>query len=88
MLQLTEEDIRIKFGFFIDEFKYGAPPHGGLAFGLDRLCMLLLGTDDIRQVIAFPKNQNAQCVMSEAPTIVTEQQLDELSIAVKLPEGK
>ena len=88
VLQLTEEDIRIKFGFFIDAFKYGAPPHGGLAFGLDRLCMLLLGTDDIRQVIAFPKNQNAQCVMSEAPTIVTDQQLEELSIAVKLPEGK
>ena len=88
VLQLTEEDIRIKFGFFIDAFKYGAPPHGGLAFGLDRLCMLLLGTDDIRQVIAFPKNQNAQCVMSEAPTIVTDQQLEELSIAVRLPEGK
>ena len=88
VLQLTEEDIRIKFGFFIDAFKYGAPLHGGLAFGLDRLCMLLLGTDDIRQVIAFPKNQNAQCVMSEAPTIVTEQQLEELSIAVRLPEGK
>ena len=88
VLQLTEEDIRIKFGFFIDAFKYGAPPHGGLAFGLDRLCMLLLGTDDIRQVIAFPKNQNAQCVMSEAPTIVTEEQLDELSIAINLAEGK
>ena len=88
VLQLTEEDIRVKFGFFIDAFKYGAPPHGGLAFGLDRLCMLLLGTDDIRQVIAFPKNQNAQCVMSEAPTIVTEQQLKELSIALDLPEGK
>ena len=88
VLRLTEEDIRIKFGFFIDAFKYGAPPHGGLAFGLDRLCMLLLGTDDIRQVIAFPKNQNAQCVMSEAPTIVTDQQLEELSIAVRLPEGK
>ena len=88
VLQLTEEDIRVKFGFFIDAFKYGAPPHGGLAFGLDRLCMLLLGTDDIRQVIAFPKNQNAQCVMSEAPTIVTEEQLKELSIAIDLPEGK
>ena len=83
VLQLTEEEIRTRFGFFIDAFKYGAPPHGGLAFGLDRLCMLLLGTDDIRQVIAFPKNQNAQCVMSEAPTIVSQQQLDELSIAVK-----
>ena len=84
VLQLTEEDIRTRFGFFIDAFKYGAPPHGGLAFGLDRLCMLLLGTDDIRQVIAFPKNQNAQCVMSEAPTIVSQQQLDELSIAINL----
>ena len=83
VLQLTEEEIRTRFGFFIDAFKYGAPPHGGLAFGLDRLCMLLLGTDDIRQVIAFPKNQNAQCVMSEAPTIVSQQQLDELSITLK-----
>ena len=83
VLQLTEEEIRTRFGFFIDAFKYGAPPHGGLAFGLDRLCMLLLGTDDIRQVIAFPKNQNAQCVMSEAPTVVSQQQLDELSIAIK-----
>jgi len=82
VLQLTEEDIRNRFGFFIDAFKYGAPPHGGLAFGLDRLCMLLLGTDDIRQVIAFPKNQNAQCVMSDAPTTVDKKQLDELSIDV------
>ena len=86
VLQLTEEEIRTRFGFFIDAFKYGAPPHGGLAFGLDRLCMLLLGTDDIRQVIAFPKNQNAQCVMSEAPTVVSQQQLDELSIAVREQE--
>ena len=86
VLQLTEEDIRNRFGFFIDAFKYGAPPHGGLAFGLDRLCMLLLGTDDIRQVIAFPKNQNAQCVMSDAPTTVDAKQLDELSIDVKKGE--
>ena len=85
-LKLTDDEIRTRFGFFIDAFKYGAPPHGGLAFGLDRLCMLLLGTDDIRQVIAFPKNQNAQCVMSEAPTIVSQQQLDELSIAIDLAE--
>ena len=84
VLQLNEEEIRTRFGFFIDAFKYGAPPHGGLAFGLDRLCMLLLGTDDIRQVIAFPKNQNAQCVMSEAPTIVSQQQLDELAIAINI----
>ncbi|MBO4861441.1 MAG: aspartate--tRNA ligase, partial [Firmicutes bacterium] len=86
VLKLSEEEIRVRFGFFIDAFKYGAPPHGGLAFGLDRLCMLLMGTDDIRQVIAFPKNQNAQCVMSEAPTIVGEDQLKELSIALDLPE--
>lgn len=88
VLQLSEEDIRTRFGFFIDAFRYGAPPHGGLAFGLDRLCMLLLGTDDIRQVIAFPKNQNAQCVMSDAPTTVAEKQLCELSVSVALPEGK
>ena len=86
VLKLSDEDIRNRFGFFIDAFKYGAPPHGGLAFGLDRLCMLLLGTDDIRQVIAFPKNQNAQCVMSEAPTTVTEDQLKELSVAIDIKE--
>ena len=86
VLKLSDEDIRNRFGFFIDAFKYGAPPHGGLAFGLDRLCMLLLGTDDIRQVIAFPKNQNAQCVMSEAPTTVTEDQLRELSVAIDIKE--
>jgi len=82
VLQLSEDEIRNRFGFFIDAFKYGAPPHGGLAFGLDRLCMLLVGTDDIRQVIAFPKNQNAQCVMSEAPTTVDDKALYELSIDV------
>ncbi len=86
VLQLTEEEIRNRFGFFIDAFKYGAPPHGGLAFGLDRLCMLLVGTDDIRQVIAFPKNQNAQCVMSDAPTTVDQKALDDLSIDVQKHE--
>jgi len=84
VLKLTDEEIRNRFGFFIDAFKYGAPPHGGLAFGLDRLCMLLLGTDDIRRVIAFPKNQNAQCVMSDAPTTVDDKALKELSIDVKI----
>ncbi|MBR0138952.1 MAG: hypothetical protein IJM17_01545, partial [Firmicutes bacterium] len=86
VLQLTEEDIQNRFGFFIDAFKYGAPPHGGLAYGLDRLCMLICGTDDIRQVIAFPKNQNAQCVMSDAPTTVEKKDLDLLSIEVKKAE--
>ncbi|MBQ1907966.1 MAG: aspartate--tRNA ligase [Firmicutes bacterium] len=86
VLRLSDEDIKNRFGFFIDAFKYGAPPHGGLAYGLDRLCMLMLGTDDIRQVIAFPKNQNAQCVMSDAPTTVQKKDLDLLSIAVKEAE--
>ncbi|MCQ2552259.1 MAG: aspartate--tRNA ligase [Clostridia bacterium] len=86
VLRLTPEEIKTRFGFFIDAFKYGAPPHGGLAFGLDRLCMLLVGTDDIRQVIAFPKNQNAQCVMSEAPTIVNQKDLDILSVAINIKE--
>ena len=86
VLRLSEEDIRNRFGFFIDAFKYGAPPHGGIAFGLDRLCMLILGTDDIRQVIAFPKNQNAQCVMSDAPTTVNTADLDLLSIQIKKEE--
>ncbi len=86
VLKLSEEDIRTRFGFFIEAFSYGAPPHGGLAFGLDRLCMLLLGTDDIRQVIAFPKNQNAQDIMSDAPTTVTDKQLEELSVAVDIRE--
>ena len=84
VLQLTEEDIKTRFGFFIEAFSYGAPPHGGLAYGFDRLCMLLLGTDDIRRVIAFPKNQNAQCVMSDAPTPVGQKDLDILSITTKI----
>ena len=86
VLKLTDEDIQNRFGFFIDAFKYGAPPHGGLAYGLDRLCMLICGTDDIRQVIAFPKNQNAQCVMSDAPTTVETKDLDLLSIEIKKAE--
>ncbi len=81
-LKLTDEDIKTRFGFFLEAFNYGAPPHGGLAYGLDRMVMLLSGEDSIKEVIAFPKNQNAQDVMSEAPTIVGDDQLEILSIKV------
>ena len=82
-LNMTQEDIDEKFGFLVEAFKYGAPPHGGLAYGLDRLVMLLTGEKSIREVIAFPKNQNAQCMVSEAPGLVDEAQLDELGIELK-----
>ena len=80
---VTDEDIQKKFGFFVDAFNYGAPPHGGLAFGLDRLVMLLSKTDNIKDVIAFPKNLSAVCPMSNAPLQVDEAQLEDLGILVK-----
>ena len=83
VLGLTEEDIQRKFGFFIDAFQYGTPPHAGMAFGLDRLAMILGGTDNIRDVIAFPKNLAAVCPMSNAPSCVDEEQLNDLGIEIK-----
>ena len=82
VLGLSDEDIKRKFGFFVDAFQYGTPPHAGMAFGLDRLTMILGGTENIRDVIAFPKNLSAVCPMSGAPNIVDEQQLSDLGIAV------
>ncbi len=82
ILKFSDEDIEKKFGFFVNAFKYGTPPHGGLAFGLDRLTMLLAKTESIKDVIAFPKVQNASCVMSEAPSKVEKKQLDELYLSV------
>ncbi|MCR4942940.1 MAG: aspartate--tRNA ligase [Clostridium sp.] len=81
-LGFSEEEAMEKFGFLIDAFKFGPPPHGGLAFGFDRMIMFLAGTDNIKDVIAFPKNQNAYCYLSEAPNIVDEKQLSELGIKI------
>lgn len=83
ILGLSDEDIKNKFGFFIDAFNYGTPPHGGMAFGLDRLAMILSGTNNIRDVIAFPKNLSAVCPMSNAPQKVNAQQLKDLGIKIE-----
>ena len=79
-LELTEEEIKEKFGFFVEALKYGCPPHGGFALGLDRLTMLLAGTENIRDVIAFPKTASATDLMCEAPNNVSKEQLKELGI--------
>ena len=79
-LGFSEEDIKRKFGFLVDAFKYGTPPHAGLAIGLDRLIALMVRTDSIRDVIAFPKNSGAKCLMTDAPAEVTEEQLRELHL--------
>lgn len=82
LLGFSQESAWERFGFLLEAFKYGPPPHGGLAYGLDRMVMFLAGTDNIKDVIAFPKNQNAYCPMSEAPNVVEEKQLKELGINI------
>ena len=85
-LGFTKEEAQKQFGFLLDAFKYGVPPHAGLAYGLDRLVMLMAKVDSIRDVIAFPKVKDASCLMSEAPDIVDEKQLEELGIAIRKTE--
>ncbi|MBO5560996.1 MAG: Asp-tRNA(Asn)/Glu-tRNA(Gln) amidotransferase GatCAB subunit C, partial [Firmicutes bacterium] len=86
LLGFTPEDAQERFGFLLDAFKFGAPPHGGLAFGLDRLVMLLSGAESIRDVIAFPKVKDASCLLTDAPNVVDEKQLEELGIDIKVIE--
>ncbi|SDA12274.1 aspartyl-tRNA synthetase [Ruminococcus sp. YE71] len=82
-LGLTDEEIAAKFGFLVDAYRYASPPHGGMGFGLDRLAMMLCGADSLRDVVAFPKVQNASELMSACPSVVDSEQLDELGIAIK-----
>ncbi|MCF0142735.1 MAG: Asp-tRNA(Asn)/Glu-tRNA(Gln) amidotransferase GatCAB subunit C, partial [Parasporobacterium sp.] len=84
-LGFTQEEAYERFGFLLDAFKYGVPPHAGLAYGLDRVVMLMLGSDSIRDVIAFPKVKDASCLMTEAPGTVDDKQLQELFINI-VPE--
>ncbi len=88
ILGLSEEEAREKFGFFLDAFKYGAPPHGGIAFGVDRFLMVLLNEESIREVIPFPKTQKGQCLMTEAPGKVDLKQLKELNLKLDIKEEK
>ena len=86
VIGIKKEEAWDRFGFLLSAFKYGVPPHAGLAYGLDRLVMHMVHADSIRDVIAFPKVKDASCLMTEAPTPASEKQLEELSLAVEAQE--
>ena len=85
MVRLGEDDVKAKFPAMYNAFCYGAPPHAGIAPGVDRMVMLLAGEDSIREIIPFPMNKNAQDIMMGAPSVVEQKQLDELNIAITCP---
>ena len=88
LLQISDQEVETKFGFLMKALSYGAPPHGGIALGFDRIMMFLLHTESIRDVIAFPKTQRASCLMTDAPSAVSSDQLDELNIRFRAPMEK
>ena len=88
MLGFTKEEAHKQFGFLLNAFKYGVPPHAGLAYGLDRLVMLMAKVDSIRDVIAFPKVKDASCLMTESPSVVSAQQLEELGLETAKEESE
>jgi aspartyl-tRNA synthetase len=88
LLGFSQEDIDSKFGWFVEALQYGTPPHAGMAFGLDRLVMMMVGAPSIRDVIAFPKTQSAACVLTNAPSDVSPLQLRELGLRPRVVEAK